>query len=197
MSKKSSTRPLRSCARLVWPLIQTPQVLDRFADAGCEITSDNAVRFKRELVEGCLETGERRDSTWEDLATITRVADALHRSARHLEIAPPRAGSLLDRILGYRTLPKTQLQLPILPPVCPEGRRGCGGPEGPGGRRTHRLHPRGVRGRRDARCRELTANSGRVSRQHQSAQDGDRRRTCDRHGRHSSEDGDHSRCRGR
>ncbi len=27
---------------------------------------------------------------------------------------PPRAGSLLDRILGYRTLPKTQLQLPIL-----------------------------------------------------------------------------------
>lgn len=87
MSKKSSTRPLRSCARLVWPLIQTPQVLDRFADAGCEITSDNAVRFKRELVEGCLETGERRDSTWEDLATITRVADALHRSARHLEIA--------------------------------------------------------------------------------------------------------------
>jgi hypothetical protein len=27
---------------------------------------------------------------------------------------PPRAGSLFDRILGYRTLPKTQLQLPIL-----------------------------------------------------------------------------------
>jgi trimethylamine--corrinoid protein Co-methyltransferase len=93
-----------------------PQVLDRFADAGCEITADNAVRFKREFVEGCLETvsksakvwnrdatdyielkegatafiagmtcikvfdletGERRDSTWEDIATITRVADAL------------------------------------------------------------------------------------------------------------------------
>ncbi|MDP6115162.1 MAG: trimethylamine methyltransferase family protein [Planctomycetota bacterium] len=93
-----------------------PQVLDRFADAGCEITSDNTVKFKRELVEECLdsvskstkvwnrdatnyveikegvtsffpgmtcikvfdlETGEKRDSTWDDLATITRVADAL------------------------------------------------------------------------------------------------------------------------
>ena len=27
---------------------------------------------------------------------------------------PPRAGSLLDRILGYRTFPNTQLQWPIL-----------------------------------------------------------------------------------
>ena len=30
-----------------------------------------------------------------------------------LEIAPVGPGSLLDRILSYRTLPKTQLQLPI------------------------------------------------------------------------------------
>jgi hypothetical protein len=28
--------------------------------------------------------------------------------------APPLGGSLLNRIMGYRTLPKTQLQLPIL-----------------------------------------------------------------------------------
>jgi trimethylamine:corrinoid methyltransferase-like protein len=93
-----------------------PQVLDRFSDAGCDITSDNAVKFDRELVEECLrtvsksaqvwnrdateyieikegstsfipgmtcikvfdlETGEARDSTSEDLAAITRVADAL------------------------------------------------------------------------------------------------------------------------
>jgi trimethylamine:corrinoid methyltransferase-like protein len=93
-----------------------PQVLDRFADAGCEITSGNAVKFDRELVEECLdtvaksvkiwnrdatdylelkegvtsficgmtcikvydlETGLGRESTREDLATITRVADAL------------------------------------------------------------------------------------------------------------------------
>ena len=93
-----------------------PRVLDRFADAGCEITSDHIVKFKRELVEGCLDTvaksikvwnrdatdyietkegvtsfftgmtcikvfdlktGEKRDSTYDDLATITRVADAL------------------------------------------------------------------------------------------------------------------------
>ena len=93
-----------------------PQVLDLFSDAGCEITSDNVVRFDRELVEQCLdtvsksarvwnrdashyleikegvtsffpgmtcikvldlETGEPRDSTREDIATIARVADAL------------------------------------------------------------------------------------------------------------------------
>lgn len=93
-----------------------PRVLDRFADAGCEITSDHTVKFKRELVEECLDTvaksikvwnrdatdyietkegvtsffsgmtcikvfdlktGEKRDSTYDDLATITRVADAL------------------------------------------------------------------------------------------------------------------------
>jgi trimethylamine:corrinoid methyltransferase-like protein len=93
-----------------------PKVLDRFADAGCDITSDNAVKFDRDLVEECLETvsksakvwnrdatdyleiqegetsfipgmtcikildletGEPRESTREDLATVTRVADAL------------------------------------------------------------------------------------------------------------------------
>jgi hypothetical protein len=36
-----------------------------------------------------------------------------NRTARHLVIAPPGAGSLFDRILDYRTLPKIQLQLPI------------------------------------------------------------------------------------
>jgi trimethylamine:corrinoid methyltransferase-like protein len=93
-----------------------PRVLDRFAGAGCEITSSHIVKFERERVEECLdsvsksvkvwnrdatdyleikegvtsfipgmtnihvvdlETGERRESTWEDLATISRVADAL------------------------------------------------------------------------------------------------------------------------
>ena len=93
-----------------------PQVLDLFADASCDITSDHAVRFDRGLVEECLDTvsksvkvwnrnatdyleiaegvtsffpgmtcikvfdldtGEPRDSTREDLATISRVADAL------------------------------------------------------------------------------------------------------------------------
>ncbi len=33
-----------------------PRVLDLFSDAGCEITSDNAVRFDRELVEQCLDS---------------------------------------------------------------------------------------------------------------------------------------------
>ncbi len=93
-----------------------PRVLDRFSDAGCEISSDHTVRFETDLVKECLdtvaksakiwnrhgtsymeiadgatsfisgmtcikvfdlETGEPRDSTAEDLATITRVADAL------------------------------------------------------------------------------------------------------------------------
>jgi len=93
-----------------------PQVLDLFSDAGCEITAEHVVKFKRDLVMGCLatipksvkiwnrdgtgyreikdgvtsfipgmtcikvydlDTGEPRESTREDLATITRVADAL------------------------------------------------------------------------------------------------------------------------
>ena len=93
-----------------------PRVLDCFADAGCDITPDNAVKFDRGLVENCLatvsksakvwnrdasdyleikegataffpgmtcikvfdlETGEPRESTREDIATIARVADAL------------------------------------------------------------------------------------------------------------------------
>ena len=93
-----------------------PRVLDRFSDAGCDISSDHTVRFETDLVKECLdtvaksvrvwnrdgtgyletgeghtsflpgmtcikvfdlETGEPRESTWEDLATITRVADAL------------------------------------------------------------------------------------------------------------------------
>ncbi len=93
-----------------------PQVLDRFSDAGCEISADHLVKFERDLVTECistlpnsakiwnrdgtgyreikdgvtsflpgmtcikvfdLETGEPRESTSEDLATITRVADAL------------------------------------------------------------------------------------------------------------------------
>jgi len=33
-----------------------PRVLDLFSDAGCEITSDNVVRFDRELVEQCLDS---------------------------------------------------------------------------------------------------------------------------------------------
>jgi trimethylamine:corrinoid methyltransferase-like protein len=31
-----------------------PKALDLFADAGCDITSDNAVKFDRGLVEECL-----------------------------------------------------------------------------------------------------------------------------------------------
>ncbi len=93
-----------------------PRVLDRFSDAGCDISSDHTVRFETDLVKECLdtvaksariwnrdgtdymeiaegatlfisgmtcikvfdlETGEPRESTAEDLATITRVADAL------------------------------------------------------------------------------------------------------------------------
>ena len=93
-----------------------PRVLDYFADAGCDITPDNAVKFDRGLVENSLatvsksakvwnrdasdyleikegatsffpgmtcikvfdlETGEPRESTREDIATIARVADAL------------------------------------------------------------------------------------------------------------------------
>jgi trimethylamine:corrinoid methyltransferase-like protein len=93
-----------------------PRVLDRFSDAGCDISSDHTVRFETDLVKECLdtvaksarvwnrdgtgyletgeghtsfipgmtcikvfdlETGEPRDSTFDDLATITRVADAL------------------------------------------------------------------------------------------------------------------------
>ncbi len=93
-----------------------PRVLDRFSDAGCDISADHTVRFEVDLVRECLgtvaksarvwnrdgtgylenkdgatsflpgmtcikvfdlETGELRDSTKEDLATITRVADAL------------------------------------------------------------------------------------------------------------------------
>jgi trimethylamine:corrinoid methyltransferase-like protein len=92
------------------------RVLDRFSGAGCEISADNVVKFKSDLVLECLETvsksakvwdrngtdyleikqrdttflpgqtcikvfdletGESRESTKEDLATITRVADAL------------------------------------------------------------------------------------------------------------------------
>jgi trimethylamine:corrinoid methyltransferase-like protein len=93
-----------------------PRVLDRFSDAGCDISSDHTVRFEADLVKECLETvaksakiwnrdgtgyletkegatsflpgmtcikvfdletDEPRESTVEDLATITRVADAL------------------------------------------------------------------------------------------------------------------------
>jgi trimethylamine--corrinoid protein Co-methyltransferase len=93
-----------------------PRVLDRFSDAGCDISSNHTVRFETDLVKECLETvaksariwnrdgtgyletgeghtsfvsgmtcikvfdletGEPRESTREDLATITRVADAL------------------------------------------------------------------------------------------------------------------------
>jgi len=93
-----------------------PRALDRFSDAGCDISADHTVRFETDLVKECLETtakqakvwnrdgsdclelrkgttsfmpgmtcikvfdletGEPRDSTFDDLATITRVADAL------------------------------------------------------------------------------------------------------------------------
>ena len=93
-----------------------PKALDLFTDAGCDITSDGAVKFDRSLVEECLdsvakrakvwnrdtsgyldikeganafisgmtcikvfdlESGEKRDSTWKDIATISRVSDAL------------------------------------------------------------------------------------------------------------------------
>jgi trimethylamine:corrinoid methyltransferase-like protein len=93
-----------------------PAVLDRFSDAGCDISAAHTVRFETDFVKECLETvaksakvwnrdgtgylemkegvtsflpgmtcikvfdletGEPRDSTHEDLATITRVADAL------------------------------------------------------------------------------------------------------------------------
>ncbi len=41
-----------------------PQVLDLFSDAGCEITSDNAVRFDRELVEQCLDSVAKSARVW-------------------------------------------------------------------------------------------------------------------------------------
>ena len=33
-----------------------PQVLDRFSDAGCDISADHTVRFEADLVNECLET---------------------------------------------------------------------------------------------------------------------------------------------
>jgi len=93
-----------------------PRALDRFSDAGCDISADHTVRFETDLVRGCLETtakqakvwnrdgsdclelrkgttsfmpgmtciqvfdletGKLRESTAADIATITRVADAL------------------------------------------------------------------------------------------------------------------------
>jgi trimethylamine:corrinoid methyltransferase-like protein len=93
-----------------------PAALDRFTDAGCDISADHVVRFERDLVEASLassarsvrlwnragsesievkdgntlflpgmtnirifdlETGEPRESDREDLASMTRVADAL------------------------------------------------------------------------------------------------------------------------
>ena len=41
-----------------------PKVLDLFSDAGCEITSDNAVRFDRGLVEQCLDTVSKSAKVW-------------------------------------------------------------------------------------------------------------------------------------
>ncbi len=93
-----------------------PRVLDRFSDAGCDISADHVVRFETDFVKECLEslaksakiwnrdgtdfhemkegntvfrtsmtcirvfdldTGKSRSSTFDDIATITRVADAL------------------------------------------------------------------------------------------------------------------------
>jgi trimethylamine:corrinoid methyltransferase-like protein len=41
-----------------------PEVLDRFADAGCDITPDNAVKFDRGLVEHCLATVSKSAKVW-------------------------------------------------------------------------------------------------------------------------------------
>ena len=41
-----------------------PKVLDLFSDAGCEITSDNAVRFDRELVEQSLDSVSKSAKVW-------------------------------------------------------------------------------------------------------------------------------------
>jgi trimethylamine:corrinoid methyltransferase-like protein len=93
-----------------------PRVLDRFSDAGCDISANHTVRFETDLVRECLETTAKRAKIWnrdgsdylelrdgitsfmpgmtciqvfdletgalrastrEDIATITRVADAL------------------------------------------------------------------------------------------------------------------------
>jgi trimethylamine:corrinoid methyltransferase-like protein len=93
-----------------------PRALDRFSDAGCDISAEHTVRFETDLVRECLETtakeakiwnrdgsdclelrkgttsfmpgmtciqvfdletGALRSSTRDDIATITRVADAL------------------------------------------------------------------------------------------------------------------------
>ena len=41
-----------------------PRVLDRFADAGCDITPDNVVKFDRGLVENCLATVSKSAKVW-------------------------------------------------------------------------------------------------------------------------------------
>jgi trimethylamine--corrinoid protein Co-methyltransferase len=46
-----------------------PRVLDLFADAGCEITSNNAVKFKRDLVEESLDTVAKSVKVWNRGAT--------------------------------------------------------------------------------------------------------------------------------
>ncbi|MBW2693083.1 MAG: trimethylamine methyltransferase family protein, partial [Deltaproteobacteria bacterium] len=41
-----------------------PQVLDRFSDAGCEITADHVVKFKRDLVMECFATLAKSVKIW-------------------------------------------------------------------------------------------------------------------------------------
>jgi len=41
-----------------------PRVFDLFADAGCDITSDNTVKFDRDLVEECLATVSKSAKVW-------------------------------------------------------------------------------------------------------------------------------------
>ena len=50
----------------------------------------------------------------DDAEALNAEVERLFDADRYDE-AIPLGGSLLDRILGYRTLPETQLQLPILP----------------------------------------------------------------------------------
>ena len=41
-----------------------PRVLDRFSDAGCDISSDHTVRFETDLVKECLDTVAKSTRIW-------------------------------------------------------------------------------------------------------------------------------------
>ncbi len=41
-----------------------PRALDRFSDAGCDISADHTVRFETDLVRECLETTAKKAKVW-------------------------------------------------------------------------------------------------------------------------------------